>query len=200
MMHLKDVAFVKSSQNLAQCPGDNLPEYAFVGRSNVGKSSLINYLMQKKDIAKISSTPGKTRLINHFIVNESWYLVDLPGYGFAKLSKKEKDQLDGIIYSYVSQRPNLVCLFVLLDCRHEPMKNDLAFMRQLGEKQVPFVMVFTKTDKLSSNKLEKNIWNYQKIMKKDWEALPGIFKTSTLKQQGRDEILSFIEQTNQMLG
>jgi GTP-binding protein len=171
-----------------------------VGRSNVGKSSLINFLLQKKDIAKISSKPGKTRLINHFLVNGNWYLVDLPGYGFAKLSKKEKEQLDGIVHSYVSQRANLVCLFVLLDCRHAPMKNDLAFMRQLGENQVPFVMVFTKTDKLSNNKLEKNIGNYQKIMKKDWEALPRIFKTSTLQQQGRDEIVAFIEQTNQAIG
>jgi GTP-binding protein len=194
--------FLKSSKSPEDCPPANLPEYAFVGRSNVGKSSLINLLTGRKSLAKTSGKPGKTRLINHFLITEhgsdkgKWYLVDLPGYGYARVSKKERGEFQKLIYPYIRQRPNLMCLFVLIDIRHEPQKIDLDFMAFLGENGIPFAMVFTKCDKLKPGGLTKKIDDYNRRMLEDWEELPPQFTTSSLKSQGRDELLSFISQTN----
>jgi len=195
--------FVKSSQNPDQCPPANLPEYAFVGRSNVGKSSLINMLTGRKSLAKISGKPGKTRLINHFVISrageeERWYLVDLPGYGYAKISKKARDEFQRFIYPYMLGRTNLMCLFVLIDSRHEPQKIDLEFMTYLGERQIPFAMVFTKIDKLKPQALEKKVAAYNREMLETWEVLPPQFVTSSQKNLGRDEIIRFIEETNNL--
>ena len=173
-----------------------MPEYAFVGRSNVGKSSLINMLFEKKKLAKISQSPGKTQLINQFIINDNWYLADLPGYGYAKVAKSARKEFNKLINEYAINRENLMCLFVLIDSRHEPQKNDLGFMRWLGEKQVPFTMAFTKADKLSSSAVNKNIVNYKKEMLKEWESLPDIFITSAEQKLGRTEILDYIERIN----
>ena len=196
-MEIKSAEFIASYTSYKDCPKDKLPEYAFVGRSNVGKSSLINMLVNQKKLAKTSQSPGKTQLINHFIINNNWYLVDLPGYGFAKVSKSTRKDFNRLIKDYSEYRENLMCLFVLLDSRHEPQKNDLEFMQWLGEKQIPFCMVFTKIDKLSSSALNKNMRNYKKEMLKIWEVLPEIFMTSSEKKIGKNEILSFIENVNQ---
>ena len=198
-MKIKNVAFVKSSARLDQCPNADLPEYAFVGRSNVGKSSLINALTDRKKLALTSGKPGKTRLINHFIVNELWYLVDLPGYGYAKVSKKDREVFDQLIRTYLNNRLNLVCLFLLIDCRHAPLEADLEFMRWLGENAIPFVLVFTKGDKLSENKLETAINGYKEKLLEEWEELPQTFITSAENGMGKEEILGFIENTNNSL-
>jgi GTP-binding protein len=188
--------FIKSSVTPELCPPADKPEYAFIGRSNVGKSSLINMLTGKTSLAKISSTPGKTQTINHFIINDSWYLVDLPGYGFAKTGKKDKADWMKMINNYISGRPNLMNLFLLIDSRHEPLSNDLSFMAWLGENNIPFSIVFTKTDKLSKTKAESNINAYKARLLEEWEELPINFATSSEKRFGRDEVLSYIENCN----
>ncbi len=193
---MNTIEFIKSSPDVKSCPDDNLPEYAFVGRSNVGKSTLINYISGKKKLAKTSSQPGKTRLINHFLVDKAWYLVDLPGYGYAKISKSARKNMSILIEQYLMLKKSLVYLFLLIDCRHAPQENDLEFIRWLGENQIPFVICFTKTDKLSTNQLNKSIQVYKNTLLKDWEALPPFFTSSTLNKTGKEEILSFIEQTN----
>jgi GTP-binding protein len=198
-MKIKSVSFIKSSANVEQCPASNSPEYAFVGRSNVGKSSLINSLTNKKKLAKISGNPGKTRLINHFLVNEEWYLVDLPGYGYAKLSKSEKSKFEGMIKDYLVWRKNFSCLFLLIDVRHEPLAADIEFINWIGEKQVPFVFVFTKADKVGKDAAQNTIENYKKILLESWESLPGIFLTSAHENTGLIEILKFIGDTNKLL-
>jgi len=169
------------------------PEFAFVGRSNVGKSSLINMVAGIKKLAKTSSTPGKTKLINHFMINEEWCLVDLPGYGFARTSKKVRRELLALIYNYLQKRKNLQCLFVLIDCRHQPQKNDLSFLEWVGMNHIPFVICFTKSDKLGRQKLDISIQSYKQELLKYWEYLPETFITSSTNKTGRDEILGFIE-------
>lgn len=198
-MQIKSVSFIKSSPNVDQCPESKFPEYAFVGRSNVGKSSLINSLTNKKKLALISGSPGKTRLINHFLVNDAWYLVDLPGYGYAKLSKAEKSKFDAMIKNYLLKRENLACLFLLIDIRHAPIDTDLEFIQWLGTKGVPFVFVFTKADKVGTIDAEKTIESYKTKLSESWESLPLIFKTSAHKRTGNDDILKFIADTNKVL-
>ncbi len=195
-MIIKSAEFVVSNKEISKLPKDNKPEYAFIGRSNVGKSSLINMLTGQKKLAKTSGTPGKTRLINHFLINADWYVVDLPGYGYAQVSKTSRKEFSTFIEEYLLTRQTLVCVFVLIDARHEPLKNDLEFINWLGEKGVPFVLVFTKTDKITTNKLNQNVSAYQKILKKYWEKLPPVFYSSAINGTGRDEILDFIENTN----
>ena len=197
-MQIKSADFIISNADYKLCPKADKAEYAFIGRSNVGKSSLINLITGKKHLAKISGKPGKTQLINHFLINKRWYLVDLPGYGYATVSKSQKEEFQKIIFSYLENRKNLMCLFVLLDCRHKCQKIDLEFMQWLGEKQIPFVMAFTKTDKLGKTVLSKNIENYKNDMLKQWEELPQIFFSSVLNKKGDKEILDFIEQTNSL--
>ena len=184
---------------VTMCPKDNKPEYAFIGRSNVGKSSLINMLTNHKGLAKTSATPGKTLLINHFIINNEWYLVDLPGYGFAKRSKKELQKLEQMISGYILQREQLVNVFLLVDVRLEPQKIDLEFIQWLGDSSVPFAIVFTKADKLSASKVSQNVEAYKKVLSETWEELPPIFITSSDKKQGREEVLDYIEQINKSL-
>ena len=181
------------------CPKDTKPEYAFIGRSNVGKSSLINMLTNNRKLAKTSSTPGKTLLINHFIINNEWYLVDLPGYGFAKRSKSELQKLEQMITGYLLQRQQLVNVFLLVDIRLEAQKVDLDFIQWLGSSSIPFAIVFTKADKLSATKANQNVEAYKKVLSETWEELPPIFITSAEKKQGRDEILDYIEQINKEL-
>ncbi len=193
-MEIKKAEFTLSAPMEAMCPQDNKPEFAFIGRSNVGKSSLINMLTNHKKLAKTSATPGKTLLINHFIINNDWYLVDLPGYGFAKRSKKELQKLEQMISGYILQRQQLVCLFVLVDVRLEAQKIDLDFIQWLGESSVPFAIVFTKADKLSVGKVNQNVEAYKKVLLETWEELPRIFVTSSEKKQGRDEVLDYIEE------
>jgi len=195
-MRIKTAEFVISNTDYKKCPDGILPEYAFIGRSNVGKSSLINTLVNRKNLAKISSTPGKTRLINHFIINKNWYLVDLPGFGYAKTSKSERNQFNNIIRNYLLNRNNLMCLFMLIDSRHKPQKNDQEFMEWLAEVEIPFVIGFTKCDKLSANTLNKNTQTYKHEMLKKWETLPQIFLTSARKKTGVDEITKFIKVLN----
>jgi len=197
-MQIKSADFIISNTDYKLCPKAEKAEYAFIGRSNVGKSSLINLITEKKHLAKISRKPGKTQLINHFLINKEWYLVDLPGYGYATVSKKKKEDFQKIIFSYLENRKSLMCLFVLLDCRHKAQKIDLDFMQWLGEKEIPFVMIFTKTDKLGKITLQKNIVIYKKEMLKKWEEIPQCFYTSTLKREGNKRILSFIEETNSL--
>ena len=196
IMDIKKAEFSLSAPMVSMCPADNKPEYAFIGRSNVGKSSLINMLTNNKRLAKTSSTPGKTLLINHFIINNEWYLVDLPGYGYAKRSKKEVDRLDQMIRGYILQREQLVNVFVLVDIRIEAQKIDLEFIEWLGLSSVPFAIVFTKADKLSAGKVAANVEAYKKRLLETWEELPPIFVTSAEKRQGRDEVLGYIEQIN----
>lgn len=198
-MQIKTVSFVKSSAKVEQCPESKFPEYAFVGRSNVGKSSLINSLTNKKRIAQTSGSPGKTRLINHFLVNESWHLVDLPGYGYAKLSKSEKSKFEAMIKNYLLERKNMACLFLLIDIRHDPLEADLEFIEWLGSNNVPFVFVFTKSDKVSTTEAEKVIENYRQKLSESWESLPQIFKTSAHNRTGNDDVLKFIADTNKLL-
>ena len=190
--------FLVSSPDLASCPPGNLPEYAFIGRSNVGKSSLINMLTASRGLAKISQTPGKTRLINHFIVNDSWYLVDLPGYGYAKISQKEREKWRKMINSYLLERENLVCTFILIDSRHHPQKIDLEFMAWMGESQLPFVIVFTKSDKLAKTRLEKNIDEYVSQLSINWEEIPQYFVTSANTSLGKERLLKFINENNKL--
>ncbi len=198
-MEIKNAEFTLSAPNVAMCPRDNKPEYAFIGRSNVGKSSLINMLCRNKKLAKTSSTPGKTLLINHFIINREWYLVDLPGYGFAKRSKSEVAKLDQMIRGYILSREQLVNVFVLIDIRLEPQKIDLEFMEWLGVSSVPFSIVFTKSDKLSASKVRQNVDAYVQRMLETWEEMPPYFVTSAEKGEGRDEVLGYIEKVNQSL-
>lgn len=197
-MKVKTIEFYKSSQNINQCPKPNFPEYAFAGRSNIGKSSLINLITGRSKIAKTSSQPGKTRLINHYLVNGNWYLVDLPGYGYAKVSKTIKRTFNKIITQYLIQRDSLACLFLLIDSRHNPLPNDIAFINWLGEHHIPFALCFTKIDKLRHAQLENNIQSYKSHLLKQWESLPSIFITSVLRGEGKEEILSFIEETNKV--
>lgn len=198
-MIIKSAEFVISNTDYKKCPDSRLPEYAFIGRSNVGKSSLINMLTNKNGLAMTSSKPGKTLLINHFIINNNWHLVDLPGYGYATAGKKTREQLKNIIESYILEREQLTCLFVLLDCRHEPQQIDLEFMEWLGECGVPFCIIFTKLDKLSHVKAVENIRAYKEKMLETWEELPVIFETSSEKRTGRDEILGYISEINKTL-
>ena len=198
-MEIKNAEFTLSAPNVAMCPRDNKPEYAFIGRSNVGKSSLINMLCRNKKLAKTSSTPGKTLLINHFIINCEWYLVDLPGYGFAKRSKSEVAKLDQMIRGYILSREQLVNVFVLIDIRLEPQKIDLEFMEWLGVSSVPFSIVFTKSDKLSASKVRQNVDAYVQRMLETWEEMPPYFVTSAEKGEGRDDVLGYIEKVNQSL-
>ncbi len=198
-MVIKKAEYVISSPRVALCPKTNEPEYAFIGRSNVGKSSLINMLTGHKGLAKTSATPGKTMLINHFKINDEWFLVDLPGYGYAKRSKKAQDELTQMISSYILEREQMVNLFLLVDCRHEPQKIDLEFMEWLGENGIPFSIVFTKADKLTGGKAAGNVHHYLAILKKQWEELPPHFLTSSETRMGREEILDYIEQINQSL-
>lgn len=198
-MEIKTSEFTLSSPMVSMCPKDNKPEYAFIGRSNVGKSSLINMLCRNKKLAKTSQTPGKTLLINHFIINREWYLVDLPGYGFAKRSKKEVQKLDQMIRGYILEREQLVNVFVLVDVRLEPQAIDLEFINWLGVSSVPFAIVFTKADKLTPNKVRANVAAYEKKMLETWEEMPPYFVTSSEKAQGRDEVLSYIEQITKSL-
>ncbi|PQL95756.1 ribosome biogenesis GTP-binding protein YihA/YsxC [Apibacter adventoris] len=198
-MNILSAEFIKSSKYLEECPEANKPEYAFIGRSNVGKSSLINMLANKKGLAKTSSTPGKTQLINHFVINNSWYLTDLPGYGYAKVSKSERASFSKMIEKYVLRRSNLVNLFVLIDSRHLPMKLDVDFINWLGQNGIPFNLVFTKIDKISQREFLYNFKKYSQELRNTWEELPEMFKTSSEKKIGKEEILSFIEDTNKYL-
>lgn len=191
-MEIHYTEFVKSSQHYSELPEPDKPEYAFVGRSNVGKSSLINALCGK-GTAKVSSAPGKTRLINHFLINQEWYLVDLPGYGYAKVSKSKRRDFESMIHTYCTMRPNLVSLFVLVDMRHTPQANDLEFMGFLGSSQVPFGIIFTKADKLSKSQRRKNLNAYKKILFESWEDLPPIFITSAEKREGLDHLLAYLD-------
>lgn len=194
-MLIKSAEFVVSNTDPGQCPVSEQPEFAFIGRSNVGKSSLINMLMGMKNLAKTSSEPGKTRLINHFIVNNEWYLVDLPGYGYAKVLRSSREKWIKFIRKYILERENLFCVMVLLDIRLEPQQNDLDFMNFLGENEIPFVMIFTKTDKLGRVAIEKNVASYRDEMSKNWEEIPRIFITSAEKGTGKEELLNFIANT-----
>jgi GTP-binding protein len=198
-MVIKDARFIISNTDIDQCPKDGLPEYAFIGRSNVGKSSLINMLVDKKDLAKTSGRPGKTQLINHFLINNEWYLVDLPGYGYAKASKSSRSTWERFIADYLTKRETLINIFVLLDSRLEPQKIDLEFMTWCAEEQLPFSMVFTKIDKLSSSALQKNLAAYKKEMLKHWESLPPLFTTSSESKFGREKLLNYIDQINQAI-
>lgn len=191
--------FIKSAAKWQDCPEPNLPEYAFIGRSNVGKSSLINMLAERKSLAKTSGTPGKTQLLNVFLMQQSWYLTDLPGYGYAKVSKKKRGEFDKMITSYLTKRPNLVNTFVLIDCRIPAQKIDLEFMIWLGENQIPFSIVFTKIDKISSAALQKALLNYKKEMLKSWEFMPQVFTTSAESKLGRLELLNYIGSLNEQL-
>ena len=198
-MKIKTAEFVISNSDVAKCPEGDKPEYAFIGRSNVGKSSLINMLTRKPKLAMTSSTPGKTLLINHFLINKQWYLVDLPGYGYAKRGKKQQEKIQQIIEDYVLDREALTCLFVLVDSRHEPQKIDLEFIEWLGENGVPFAIIFTKADKLNITQQRENIANYLHKLEEQWEELPPYFLTSAEKQTGRNEVLDYIDSINKSL-
>ncbi len=196
-MVIRTAKFVASYPNVQKCPKTDLPEYAFIGRSNVGKSSLINMLTCTKALAKVSQTPGKTQLINYYLINGEWHLVDLPGYGYAKVSKSEREKFSDIILNYILKRENLHLLFVLIDSRLEPQEIDIQFINWLGENQVPFALVFTKTDKVSSTALSDNLQQFRKVMMEAWEELPPIFTTSCVTRTGREDILNYIEQVFQ---
>lgn len=198
-MVIKTTEFVKSSGKWQECPEPNLPEYAFIGRSNVGKSSLINAMMNHKDLAKTSQTPGKTQLINHFLINENWYLTDLAGYGYARVSKSMRKDFEKINTNYILNRQNLVNLFVLVDSRHSPQQIDIEFIEWCGESGIPFSIVFTKADKLKPNTVNANVENYRNELLKSWEELPDMYVTSAEKKIGGDEILEFITKTNELL-
>lgn len=195
-MIIKTAEFIMSNSEVSKCPDHKLPEYAFIGRSNVGKSSLINMLTNHKNLAKTSGRPGKTQLINHFLINKNWYLVDLPGYGYARVSKSAKKKFQKFITNYFEKRLQLISAFVLVDIRHEPQKIDLEFMEYLGFQQIPFAIIFTKADKLKPKVIERNVEAYQKEMLKTWEEIPPYFITSSTNATGRDEVLQFIEDTN----
>ncbi|MAO72319.1 MAG: YihA family ribosome biogenesis GTP-binding protein [Flavobacteriales bacterium] len=195
-MKIKTAEFIVSNTDYKLCPKETLAEYAFIGRSNVGKSSLINAIANQKELAKTSGKPGKTQLINHFKINNNWFLVDLPGYGYAATSKIKREEFKSMINKYLTNRKNLMCLFVLLDIRHKPQTIDLEFMQKMGKEQIPFVMVFTKTDKLSQTQVWKNLKKYKIEMLKKWEFTPDIFITSSEKKTGIKDILNFIETHN----
>lgn len=196
-MQIKSAAFVVSNTDVSKCPSEPLPEYAFIGRSNVGKSSLINMLTERKSLAKTSGRPGKTQLINHFKINENWFLVDLPGYGYAKVSKTAKSKFQKFITSYFSQREQLVSAFILIDIRHSPQKIDMEFMQWLGENQIPFSIIFTKADKLKPKAIERNVKEYlQTMIDEVWEEAPNYFITSSSNGMGREEVLNYIDQIN----
>lgn len=198
-MEIKSAEFVISNSDVKKCPKSGLPEYAFIGRSNVGKSSLINMLTRNNKLAKTSATPGKTLLINHFLINNEWYLVDLPGYGFAKRGKKEQEKLKEIIESYILEREQMVNLFVLIDSRLEPQKIDLEFIEWLGENGIPFSLIFTKSDKLGTGKVRDNVNRYLKRLQEQWEELPPHFVTSSEKRVGRAEVLDYIDEINKSI-
>ena len=198
-MEIKSAEFIISNTDVNKCPQHSMPEYAFIGRSNVGKSSLINMLTNRKGLAMTSATPGKTLLINHFLINKSWYLVDLPGYGYAKRGQKQQAELTRIINDYVLERPQLTSLFVLIDSRLEPQKIDVDFINWLGENAVPFGIIFTKADKLGRGKLGLNVQRFLDNMKEQWEELPPYFITSSLDKSGRDEVLDYISDINKSL-
>lgn len=197
-MKIKTANFVISNSDVAKCPKERLPEYAFIGRSNVGKSSLINMLTSQNKLAKTSGRPGKTQLINHFKINNNWFLVDLPGYGYAKVSKSIKKTFQSFIKNYFLQREQLICSFVLVDCRHEPQKIDLEFMEFLGENEIPFCIIFTKSDKLKLSELNRNIQFYKKKLTSTmWETMPKYFVTSATSSNGKEEVLQYIDKINQ---
>ncbi len=196
LMKISEAIFLQSNTDYQKCPKPDKPEYAFIGRSNVGKSSLINAIVQKKDLAKTSQTPGKTQLINHFQIDKKWYLVDLPGYGYAKVSKVDREKFELMIHEYLENRENLVYTFVLVDIRHEPQKLDLEFINTLGERGIPFCIVFTKADKLSKTAVDKNVEVYQQKMLETWEEMPQFFITSSVNGSGRKEILDTIDNLN----
>ena len=199
-MKIKTADFVISNSDVSKCPKERLAEYAFIGRSNVGKSSLINMLTGQNKLAKTSGRPGKTQLINHFKINNNWFLVDLPGYGYAKVSKSVKKTFQSFIKNYFLQREQLICTFVLVDCRHEPQKIDLEFMEFLGENEIPFCIIFTKSDKLKLSELNRNIKNYSKKMTNTlWEEMPQYFITSATSSDGKEELLTYIDEINQQL-
>lgn len=198
-MEIKSADFIISNSDLKKCPQDNLPEYAFIGRSNVGKSSLINMLTSRKDLAKTSQKPGKTLLINHFLVNNEWYIADLPGYGYAKINLKVRKQLKGMINNYILNRQQLTNLFILIDSRHDPLKIDLDFINFVGEKGIPFSIIFTKADKLSKEKLKYKIKDYKDKLSENWDELPPVFTTSSESRKGREELLNYIEEINTSL-
>jgi GTP-binding protein len=197
-MKIKSADFVMSNSDVAKCPNEPIPEYAFIGRSNVGKSSLINMLTERKGLAKTSGRPGKTQLINHFKINGNWFLVDLPGYGYARVSKKDKKTFQKYVTDYFVKRKQLVSAFVLVDVRHEPQKIDMEFMEFLGENMIPFSIIFTKADKLKPKVIEKNVDSYiQELLEGAWEEAPNYFITSSSKNMGRDEVLYYIDDINQ---
>jgi GTP-binding protein len=195
-MHITSAEFIKSSSNVNDCPPADLPEYAFIGRSNVGKSSLINLLAGRKTLAKTSITPGKTQLINHFLINNNWYLVDLPGMGYAKVSQSERQSWERLISNYIIKRENLLNTFMLVDSRLEPQKIDLEFMDKLAGNEIEFSIVFTKTDKLKPNELIRKTQEYKRILLNNWEQLPVIFLSSAVSRKGREDILQYIEEIN----
>ena len=192
-MQINQAEFVSSVADVNKCPTPDKPEFAFIGRSNVGKSSLLNMLTNRKNLAKTSNRPGKTQTINHFIINGAWYLVDLPGYGYASVSKEKRAGFGNIIENYVLKRENLHCLFILLDSRLEPQKIDLEFIQWTGEKNIPLCLVFTKSDKLTKNHLNRSISGYKSTLQKAWDELPPMFITSATSKKGKDDVLSFIE-------
>ena len=198
-MNITSATYIGSKPHHTHCPKDHRPEYAFIGRSNVGKSSLINALTDRKKLALTSSTPGKTMCINHFLINEQWYIVDLPGYGYAQRGKKEMEKLKTMISSYVLEREQLTCLFVLIDIRHDPQKVDLAFLHFLGSNGVPFAIVFTKADKLSPSKVKPAAEKYLDTLKEEWEELPPYFITSATNKLGKEELLDYIDSINKNL-
>ena len=193
---IKQASFLISNTDVKRCPSPDKPEYAFIGRSNVGKSSLINMLVGQNSLAKVSVRPGKTQLINHFIIDESWYLVDLPGYGYAKIAISVKEKFQKLISRYILERENLYCLFVLIDIRHDPQKIDVEFITWLGENGIPFALIFTKADKLGKVTAAKNVAAYTQELEKFWEELPQVFVSSSLDGTGKDEIISYIESIN----
>lgn len=195
-MIISSAQFIKSSKVVSECPKPNLPEYAFIGRSNVGKSSLINMLCGKKGLAKTSGTPGKTQLLNHFLINKNWYIADLPGYGFAKISKETRVRWEKMIMNFLIQRTNLMNTFLLIDSRIEPQAIDLEFITWMGIKQFPFIIVFTKTDKLKGNKMIRNIESFKSAMHENWDELPTMIISSAETKKGKEEILFFIEESN----
>ena len=195
-MKITSATYIGSKPNHTQCPNDQRPEYAFIGRSNVGKSSLINALTERRNLALTSSTPGKTMCINHFLINNEWYLVDLPGYGYAQRGKKEMEKLKNMISGYVLEREQLTCLFVLIEIRHDPQKVDMAFLHFLGSNEVPFAIVFTKADKLAPSKIKPTVQKYLATLQEEWEELPPHFITSSANKLGREDILSYIENIN----